>query len=128
MVSFSVTSRSMNEQPYALFGGYNSSQIVGGSTGLKTFRNFENHLGTWALEGQGMSYNGKNVGAKEDPSYPAIIDTGSSQLSVPPDVFAKIQKAWAKDLPEIDCETDKTFCFANKPCEDVGPKMRNVGF
>lgn len=25
MVSFSITSRSMHEQPYALFGGYNSS-------------------------------------------------------------------------------------------------------
>ena len=29
MVSFSVTSKEMGETPYALFGGYNSSQIVG---------------------------------------------------------------------------------------------------
>jgi len=51
MVSFSVTSKEMNETPYALFGGYNSSQIVNGADGLKTFRNFPNWLGTWALEG-----------------------------------------------------------------------------
>jgi hypothetical protein len=29
MVSFSVTYKEMNETPYALFWGYNSSQIVG---------------------------------------------------------------------------------------------------
>jgi len=49
----------MGETPYALFGGYNSTQIVGGAEGLKTFKNFENWLGTWALEGQGMYYGGK---------------------------------------------------------------------
>jgi len=31
LVSFSVTSKEMNETPYALFGGYNSSQIVDGA-------------------------------------------------------------------------------------------------
>lgn len=28
IVSFSITSKEMNDKPYALFGGYNSSQIV----------------------------------------------------------------------------------------------------
>ena len=56
MVSFSVTSQDMGETPYALFGGYNSTQIVDGAAGLKTFKNFPNWLGTWALEGQGMYY------------------------------------------------------------------------
>lgn len=28
----------------------------------------------------------------QDTSYPAIIDTGSSQLSIPPDVFEKIRE------------------------------------
>jgi len=51
MVSFSITSQEMGESPYALFGGYNSSQIVGGASGLKTFKNYPNWLGTWALEG-----------------------------------------------------------------------------
>lgn len=91
-VSFSITSKEMNEKPYALFGGYNSSQIVGGASGLKTFKNFENWLGTWALQGQGMYYGAKPMQKPgEDTSYPAIIDTGSSQLSIPPDVFEKIR-------------------------------------
>ena len=95
MVSFSVTSKEMNESPYALFGGYNSSQIVGGADGLKTFKNFPNWLGTWALEGQGMTYGSVAMQKPgEDSSYPAIIDTGSSQLSIPPDVFEKIRMEW----------------------------------
>lgn len=40
IVSFSITSKDMIEKPYALFGGYNSSQIVGGAEGLKTFKNY----------------------------------------------------------------------------------------
>ena len=40
MVSFSITSKEIGETPYALFGGYNSTQIVGGAEGLKTFKNF----------------------------------------------------------------------------------------
>ena len=91
MVSFSVTSKEMGETPYALFGGYNSTQIVDGQQGLKSFKNFPNWLGTWALEGQGMTYGAKAMQKPgEDISYPAIIDTGSSQLSIPPDVFDKI--------------------------------------
>ena len=79
MVSFSITSNEMNETPYALFGGYNSSQIVDGAQGLKTFKNFDNWLGTWALEGQGMYYGATPMQKPgEDTSYPAIIDTGSS--------------------------------------------------
>jgi len=37
MVSFSIATRDMDDQPYALFGGVNSTQIVGGVSGLKTF-------------------------------------------------------------------------------------------
>jgi len=129
MVSFSITSREMGETPYALFGGYNSTQIVGGAEGLKTFKNFENWLGTWALEGQGMFYGGKAMQKPgEDTSYPAIIDTGSSQLSIPPDVFEKIRSEWAQALPNLDCTSDKTFCHVKESCEDVAPKVKPVGF
>lgn len=129
MVSFSITSKDMGEVPYALFGGYNSSQIVGGGEGLKTFRNFENWLGTWALEGQGMFYGGKSVQEPgKETSYPAIIDTGSSQLSIPPDVFEKIRENWAKELPNLDCTSDKTFCHVQDSCENVAAKVKPVGF
>ena len=89
MVSFSVTAKEMNDEPYALFGGYNSSQIVGGSSGLKMFPNFKNYLGTWALEGQGTFYGDGKVMQEvgRDRTFPAIIDTGSSQFSIPPSVF-----------------------------------------
>ena len=30
----------MKEKSYALFGGYNSTQIVDGADGLKTFKNY----------------------------------------------------------------------------------------
>lgn len=129
MVSFSVTSKEMGETPYALFGGYNSSQIVGGANGLKTFKNFPNWLGTWALEGQGMFYDGKPMQKPgEDTAYPAIIDTGSSQLSIPPDVFDKIKAEWAKNVPNLDCDSDATFCHVPESCEAVGPKIKAVGF
>lgn len=42
----------------------------------------------------------------EDMSYPAIIDTGSSQLSIPPDVFEKIKNEWAAAVPNLDCTSD----------------------
>jgi hypothetical protein len=129
MVSFSITSKDMGEKPYALFGGYNSSQIVGGASGLKTFKNFQNWLGTWALEGQGMYYGAKPMQQPgQDTSYPAIIDTGSSQLSIPPDVFEKIREEWQTALPELDCTSDQTFCHVKKPCEEVADKVKPVGF
>lgn len=129
MVSFSITSKEMGETPYALFGGYNSSQIVGGAQGLKTFKNFENWLGTWALEGQGMYYGAKPMQKPgEDTSYPAIIDTGSSQLSIPPDVFDKIKDEWNAALPNLDCTSDSTFCHVSEPCESVASKVKPVGF
>jgi len=129
MVSFSITSKDMNEVPYALFGGYNSTQIVGGGNGLKTFKNFPNWLGTWALEGQGMYYGSTPMQKPgEDTAYPAIIDTGSSQLSIPPDVFEKIRTEWNKALPELDCTTDKTFCHVAQSCDAVSKKVKPVGF
>ena len=65
MVSFSVTKSDTSAQPYALFGGYNSTQIVGGSQGLKTFMNYPNWLETWALKGEGLFYNGVTI---QDPN------------------------------------------------------------
>lgn len=129
MVSFSVTSKDMGETPYALFGGYNSTQIVGGAAGLKTFKNYPNWLGTWALEGQGMYYGSEPMQKPgEDVAYPAIIDTGSSQLSIPPDVFDKIQANWAKALPNLDCTSDQTFCNAPESCDTVATKVKPIGF
>lgn len=76
-----------------------------------------------------MTYGGKAMQQPgQDSSYPAIIDTGSSQLSIPPDVFEKIRTEWAKELPELDCKSDKTFCHVQAQCEDVAKKVKPVGF
>jgi saccharopepsin len=64
----------------------------------------------------------------EDVSYPAIIDTGSSQLSIPPDVFEKIKNEWVAAVPNLDCTTDQTFCHVQEECENVAPKVKPVGF
>jgi len=64
----------------------------------------------------------------EDTAYPAIIDTGSSQLSIPPDVFDKIQAEWSKALPNLDCTSDKTFCHIAEGCDSVATKIKPVGF
>lgn len=98
MVSFNIASKDMEDEPYALFGGVNSTQIVGGVDGIKTFANFPNFLGTWALEGQQVQYGGKPVDDTQG-SFPAIIDTGTSQMQVPPKVFAQILEQWNKDMP-----------------------------
>jgi len=133
MVSFSINSKNMDDKPYALFGGYNSSQIIGGASGLKTFKNYKNWLGTWALEAEGMTYdtgNGKGVVLQKagGPVYPAIIDTGSSQFSIPPHVFDKLRKEWAKALPDLNCVSDKTFCTVPRACDEVAKVLKPVSF
>lgn len=44
----------MKDEPYALFGGIDASQVVGGQEAMKTFASYPNFLGTWALEGKGI--------------------------------------------------------------------------
>lgn len=119
----------MTDKPYALFGGYNSSQIVGGAKGLKTFKNFENWLGTWALEGQGMYYGADPLQVPgEDVSYPAIIDTGSTRLSIPPDQFTKVLKVWKEAVPELKCTEGGAYCQVNDHCKTFKHKLKPLGF
>ena len=61
----SVASLDQNDQPYALFGGYNSSQIVGGENGLATFKNirgdFKSAIKSWSLPAKDILYNGQSL-------------------------------------------------------------------
>jgi hypothetical protein len=44
---------------FALFGGIDESQIVGGTNGLRPFRNnpdIFSHIKAWALSGKGLFY------------------------------------------------------------------------
>ena len=62
----SVSAGDIDDEPYALFGGYNSSQIVGGEYGLATFRNnhydYKSAVKSWALPAKDLLYNGESVG------------------------------------------------------------------
>lgn len=63
ILSMSVASMDQNDQPYALFGGYNSSQIVGGEHGLATFKNnrgdYKSNIRSWALPTKEIYYDGQ---------------------------------------------------------------------
>jgi hypothetical protein len=61
ILSFSMASNDMDDQPYALFGGYNSSQIVGGEAGIVTLKNnpgnYKSNIRSWALNTKDILYN-----------------------------------------------------------------------
>ena len=48
-----------------------------------------------------MTYGGDYATAPTDKQYAAIVDTGSSQLSVPPPVFDKLVEKWKEDIPNL---------------------------
>jgi hypothetical protein len=92
ILSFSISSSDIDDQSYALFGGFNSSQIVEGEKGLTTFKNnpgnYKSNLRSWALNTKDFMYNGKSMQYQgQTKTYPAIIDTGSSFIAVPPDHY-----------------------------------------
>ena len=103
----------------------NNSQIVGGKDGLLSFKNFKNALGTWALSGEGITYDQKTL-MKHDKPYPAVIDTGSSQLEVPSEVYQALELYWKKDIPELNCE--KGMCVATEiGCDATKEKLKPIG-
>lgn len=97
VISFSVAQGGS----YALFGDWNSSQVVGQDSGLhalKTFNympEFVSANKNWAVEGQDLRYGGQSLkNASMQQSAPAIIDTGSSTLGVPPGLFDALKVEW----------------------------------
>jgi len=130
----------MPDQSYALFGGYNSSQIVGGEAGVQTFKNnpgnYKSPIRSWALNTKELLYNGtsleKTEGKEEKgqfvKSYPAVIDTGSSFIAVPPEFYGGLKEQWKKSLSGVDCKTDDTFCQYVGKCTDIAEHLGNVAF
>ena len=51
IISFSISTSDQGEQSYAIFGGINDAQVVGGSKGMMNAKVMNNNLNTWALEG-----------------------------------------------------------------------------
>ena len=121
IISFSISTSDQAELSYAVFGGINLDQVVGGANGIIYNKVQNNHLNTWALDGQGLFYNGQNI--KSDQEYPAVIDTGSSQLALPPALFEKLRKQWTKAIPTLNCKDHAVFCFAEMGCDKVMEKL-----
>ena len=111
-ISFSL---SLDGGAFALFGGVDPKQIVGGHKALVYFDNHANSLGTWALEGQGIYY-GKTPYPLEN-KVAAIIDTGTSQIALPSKLFQDLKNEWTKQLGnEVVCSEKDVFCHVPKDC------------
>ena len=97
-----VTFSTAENGSYALFGSYNTSEVVGGANGLyslKTYNympDFVSANKNWALEGQNLLYDGQSLKNAGEKSFPAIIDTGSSTLGVPPVLFDALKTSVEK--------------------------------
>jgi hypothetical protein len=131
IVSFSVSGPNKQDQSYAIFGGINEAQIVGGLGGLKKIQTFAyrpewtNSLKQWALEGQNLFY-GEEVSVKDKlnaAKMPAIIDTGSSNIGVPESIFNFLKEKWRAAIPDINCIDDDNFCFVMHPCSSIAKNL-----
>ena len=72
-----------------------------------------------------MTYGSQVISEEQSQ---AIVDTGSSQLSVPPKVFDQMSAKWRETIPNLVCKPSKTFCFVEEPCESVVQKIQPIGF
>ena len=64
----------------------------------------------WAVEGQDLFYGLVPLKDVTEPSFPAIIDTGSSTLGVPPKLFESLKANWMKAYEKLDCQSNDDFC------------------
>lgn len=123
-ISFSF---SLDGGAFALFGGVDPKQVVGGHKAIVYFENNSNKLDTWALEGQGVYY-GKNHFPME-PKVPAIIDTGTSQIALPTALFLNLKTEWNKHLNgEVVCGDKDVFCHIPKDCNKISKHLKPIGF
>lgn len=131
IVSFSISGPNKNDQSYAIFGGINENQIVGGIKGLRKISTFAyrpdwtQSVKQWALEGQNIYY-GEDAAIEDNnkaQKMPAIIDTGSMNIGVPDNMFKFLKSQWVKAIPDINCIDDDNFCFVNRNCETIGKDL-----
>lgn len=60
--------------------------------------------------------------------FPAVIDTGSSFIAVPPDEYTNLLEKWKSSVKGINCDVDPTFCQIRKPCSQVAKELQPVSF
>jgi hypothetical protein len=135
IVSFSIAGPNIDDKSFAIFGGIDENQIVGGVNGLKKMQtmayrpDWTESAKQWALEGQTVFYGEEEMQkAGHEKKFPAIVDTGSMNLGVPGEIYNELKGAWMKNLPKIDCMTDDNFCQVMTPCKDVEKKLSPISF
>jgi hypothetical protein len=75
-----------------------------------------------------MTYGNKPFINNQTLVYPAIVDTGSSTLSIPKPIFKKLAAEWKKDIPNLVCKDNHTFCHVEESCYSVVKKVKPVAF
>jgi len=136
---FHRTVTEKDRRSYAIFGGINATQIVGGEEGLHSMalvRGKWNPTAFWGVAVRGFAY-GKTVLQEPETENPSlgVIDSGTTLAIIPTMVFENLAGAMAerfKDEPEIDmvCVRDKSRAsgfiencyFNNTSCETLFSK------
>jgi hypothetical protein len=76
-----------DQASYVIFGGLNSSQIVGGEKGLQTLSLIKGKLNPtmyWGTTGRGFKYGSKTLmDPQEDTPVLAVIDSGTTLMILP---------------------------------------------
>jgi len=83
----------------------------------------------WALDGQTVFYGDEEcqqVG--KEKKFPAIIDTGSSNIGVPGPIYSFLKEKWFKAVDKLDCITDDNFCQVMTPCAVVSKQLKPLVF
>ena len=136
IVSFSVSGPNKEDPSYAIFGGINENQIVGGIGGLKKIQTFAyrpdwtQSVKQWALEGQNLFYGEASSLAQGNTTatMPAIIDTGSNNIGVPESTFQFLKEKWQRAVPAVNCIDDDNFCFVMQECKTFANKLQPIVF
>jgi hypothetical protein len=61
-------------------------------------------------------------------TYPAVIDTGSSFIAVPPEEYTSLVDQWKEQVKDLDCKSDITFCQSRESCQKLSSKLSSVSF
>jgi len=67
------------------------AKLLEGAKGIKLFKIYPNILDNWVLKGEEVWYDVKAL-FNEEVDYPAVIDTDSSDLSIPKHIFKNLRK------------------------------------
>jgi len=75
------------------------------------------------LRGDGMWFGKKPLFSKPD-DFPAIINTGSSQISILLKVYAKLVSEWDKTFLDITCTKKRGHCSVPSSCKNIKNKFK----